>query len=384
MLATKHYDIIIIGAGCAGLSFIKALNQLSQSYRILILEQAESIQAIPPKTWSFWTQKPDQFKNILWHEWDTWFLSTQSKKNILHSKRHRYQSIHSEHYLSDCIENIKNNPLITLLFDQPVIDVTYPSKKRCRIQTPSNLWSCDWLIDTRPVTVKDDCELVQSFIGHYIESETPIFDDAQAGLMTRLSTNQGIIKFIYFLPKNKYTALIESTCIHPPHLKPNLERYIAEDIRHFCDNKPINITRSETGKLPMTAKHFKQPKHPRHILAGQAAGALRPSSGYGFKRILHWAKHAAFHFHKTHTIPRPKYHMGLQHQLDRIFLNTLTKHPQYAPLLFMRLANTLNGDEFAQFMMDATTLSIWYKIIKALPTKIMLTGLTKHHDIFTH
>ena len=69
----------------------------------------------------------------------------------------------------------------------------------------------------------------------------------------------------------------------------------------------------------MTAKHFKQPKHARHMLAGQAAGALRPSSGYGFKRILHWANHAAIHFHKTHTIPRPKYHMGLQHQLDRIF-----------------------------------------------------------------
>ena len=202
--------------------------------------------------------------------------------------------------------------------------------------------------------------------------------------MDRLTLVDGNIKFIYQLPKSEYECLIETTCLHPPHLKPNLDLYLKQDIERICGTNPIYITRSESGKLPMSSKRYQQPMHSRHVVAGQAAGALRPSSGYGFKRILHWANHAAANFNHKKIISHPHHHLGFQHKMDQIFLNTLSKNPQHAPLLFTTLANTLSGDEFAKFMMDEANILIWYKIIKALPTKIMLQGITRHHEIIAN
>ena len=50
MPVTDSFDIIVIGAGCAGLSFVEALNQLDQTKRILVLEQATSLSEIPKTT----------------------------------------------------------------------------------------------------------------------------------------------------------------------------------------------------------------------------------------------------------------------------------------------------------------------------------------------
>lgn len=374
------YDIVIIGAGCAGLSFAYALNKISQSRRILILEKADSMDEIPNKTWSYWTSNPGELEHLAWHDWQSWYLSSPSQKQLVSAHLYSYQSIHSDDYLNHCIQSLTNNKNITILFSQAVLNIQYPSNSQCTIKTSTMTASANWVIDTRPPVIENSDELVQSFKGRYIQTEKAIFNATQFGLMDQLTIDKNMIKFTYLLPKNKFECLIETTFIHRPQLKPDLEHHLNNDIQRICKENVTKIIRSESGKLPMTSKCFNQPKHARHIIAGQAAGALRPSSGYGFKRILLWANHAAKTYHSNHLIPCPQQRGGLQNIMDRIFLNTLKHYPKYGPQLFLTLAHALTGDEFSQFMMDQVTPSIWYKIIRALPTKIMLKGMTKRHE----
>lgn len=384
MLNTETYDIIVIGAGCAGLSFVSALNELSKSSRILILEQAPSIDKVPNRTWSYWTSKPDELKAYIWHEWQRWSLSTHSKEILSHSNELTYQSIKSDHYLPALLEKIKKNKNITVLFEKKIDKLIYASKTKIVTRTVSEQWFSQWVIDTRPPNEEANFELIQSFKGQYIRSSKPIFNPNVFGLMDNIVCKDNIIKFTYLLPNNHYECLIETTFLHQPDKLPDIEYHLKKDLQRFGSHHPFKVIQSEHGRLPMTAKRFRQPKHKRHIKAGQSAGGLRPSSGYGFKRIIAWAQLAAQTYHKHQLIPYPNHHAFFSHKMDQIFLNTLKHMPEQAPTIFTALAEGLNGDEFGYFMMDKANISIWRKVIQALPTKTMLKGLTKSYASANH
>lgn len=377
MPSINSFDIIVIGSGCTGLSFLEALNQLDQTKRILVLEQATSLSEIPKKTWSFWTQNPNHFQHILWHEWQSWYISTKNQSSLLNSQKLTYQSIHSEKYLNHCLNNLSTNPNVTFLFNQSITGVTYPTHTSCQVHSDTDCWDAHWVIDTRPPMMKRDFELIQSFRGAYIKTNTPLFNPTQFGLMDQIKTIQKTIQFTYLLPKNPYTCLIESTVLHQPNATIDLDGLLEHDLKRICDNHNFSIIREELGHLPMTSHTFKQPSHKRHIHAGQSAGALRPSSGYGFIRILKWAQYAAQAYHLKNYIPKPNYHRGIMYQMDKIFLNVLKQRPEVAPTLFLSLADKLSGDEFAMFMMDQPNINIWLKIMHALPTRTMMNGLLK-------
>ena len=377
MPVTDSFDIIVIGAGCAGLSFVAALNQLDQTKRILILEQATSLSEIPKKTWSFWTKNPTHLSPIVWHEWQSWSVTNCNQSEIVNSQTFTYQSIHSENYLDQCLNNISNNPNISIVFNQTISQVTYPNKTSCRVQSSTDSWNAQWVIDTRPPMMRDQFELIQSFYGAYVKTNTPLFNPTQFSLMDQIKTIQTNIQFTYLLPKDPYTCLIESTVLHAPKNFVDLKTLLKHDLKRICGNHTFSITREEQGHLPMTSHSFKQPSHKRHIYAGQNSGALRPSSGYGFIRIRNWAQCAAQSYHFKKNIPKPNYHRGIMHRMDKIFLNVLTQTPEVAPTLFLSLANKLSGDAFAMFMMDQPNLNIWFKIMHALPTRTMLKGLHK-------
>ena len=53
--------------------------------------------------------------------------------------------------------------------------------------------------------------------------------------------------------------------------------------------------------------------------------------------------------------------------MDRLFNRVLIKHPELAVDLFMQMANSLDGDQFARFMTGSASLAEWGKVILAMP-----------------
>ena len=53
--------------------------------------------------------------------------------------------------------------------------------------------------------------------------------------------------------------------------------------------------------------------------------------------------------------------------MDKIFLAVLDSRPELAPNLFVKLAKSLNGDEFALFLSGEASITTWVKVIAAMP-----------------
>ncbi|HEY1022191.1 MAG TPA: lycopene cyclase family protein, partial [Flavisolibacter sp.] len=89
----NHYDYIIAGAGCAGLSL--AMHMLHeeglQAKRMLLVDEAPKQHN--DRTWCFWEKEAGLFEPVVCKQWDTlWFHSTAFSK-ALSIAPYRYKMI---------------------------------------------------------------------------------------------------------------------------------------------------------------------------------------------------------------------------------------------------------------------------------------------------
>ena len=65
----QHYDYIITGAGCAGLSLLRRMMQHSffSDKKILLIDKAQKNNN--DRTWCFWEKQKDVFEDIVYHSW---------------------------------------------------------------------------------------------------------------------------------------------------------------------------------------------------------------------------------------------------------------------------------------------------------------------------
>ena len=124
-----------------------------------------------------------------------------------------------------------------------------------------------------------------------------------------------------------------------------------------------------------------QSPHPsaRVFRAGQAAGILRASSGYGFLRIQAWAESTAEELASGRRLSEKPFGSPLERKMDAIFLAAMTRSPHAAADWFARIADQLSGDEFGRFMSQSPSLHLWLKVISALPrapfVRALLAGM---------
>ena len=182
------YDIIVIGAGCAGLGLAHAISQLNTTIKILILEKAKSLDEVPKKTWSFWTDQPNLWKKHAWHSWSKWYLSDITNTITQESHSYQYVSVHSDQYLNNLANGIHHSNS-SIIFGQTVLSVDTSQLDCLGVQSNNDHWYSDWVIDTRPVTENKHFELIQSFHGRIITSETPCFNPDKASWIKGQSKN---------------------------------------------------------------------------------------------------------------------------------------------------------------------------------------------------
>ena len=112
----KHYNYIVSGAGCAGLSFLTRLLQTGQfnDKKILLIDRAPK--TTNDRTWCFWEKDPGYFEPIVYHSWDQlWFHA--SDHSALHDiKPYRYKMIRGEDFYKHCFSIILQYPNVTIQY----------------------------------------------------------------------------------------------------------------------------------------------------------------------------------------------------------------------------------------------------------------------------
>ena len=107
------YDVIIIGAGCSGLSL--AYRLLNTNKKVCVIEKFSKNKRVP-KTWSYWNVYDHPFKNLEINHLSELFVRNDSmvKINCANNTYNSIDSLDFDKYIFDKISDSEN---IDILFD---------------------------------------------------------------------------------------------------------------------------------------------------------------------------------------------------------------------------------------------------------------------------
>lgn len=377
MAENTHYDLVILGGGCAGLSLASKLSEYGKKApKVLIIEQRKNY--TNDKTWCFWDIDHPEYQSLANKAWSAFELIHHQRVHHFDCSQHRYLMLESQHFYEMAMTQIGSNPHIQLKLGQEVLLAPIKTEQGWQVKTQLSEFTATRVVDTRPPKKihHDDSVLWQSFVGYEIQTQADYFSPEKLVLMDFDPAFKNGLAFIYILPTTPKKALIEYTIFSENIIpKQQLITRLKKSIAQKIDSEPYEILRVEHGTLPMGYQLTKQNKDPTYLTGGLFAGGARPSSGYAFQRIQSWAKKCAQSIVNDHTLyPFPKENR-VQSFMDGLFLTVIKNNPIRAASLFGDLFNRCDLNTVIKFMSDKATLSDYFRIIKSLPPTPFIKAL---------
>ena len=91
----QHYDFIIAGGGCAGLSLAyQLIHSPLRDRSILIIDRDDKDQN--DRTWAFWTDRPTPFQPVVHREWHRLRFITEAGEHLIPTDPWRYVMIRGD------------------------------------------------------------------------------------------------------------------------------------------------------------------------------------------------------------------------------------------------------------------------------------------------
>jgi lycopene beta-cyclase len=280
----RQYDIIVLGAGCAGLSLVARLlaNPATAGLRILLVDRAPKRQN--DRTWCFWEKGAGFFEGIVAHQWAQLQFYSNAFSGPLQMGPYRYKMIRGIDFYNHCFSIVEQHPSVTVVYDE-VLRYSADAVQlgggtvRCNgAKVFSSLY--------RPAAQQPGrYYLLQHFKGWLVETPTDVFDTANATLMDFRVGQQHGPSFVYVMPLAPNRALVEYTLFTEKLLQP--EQYdaeLADYINRFLGIGTYSVGETEFGVIPMTSAPF-APMHNGVYHIGTAGGQTKASTGYTFQFI---------------------------------------------------------------------------------------------------
>ena len=380
-----EYNLIILGGGCAGLSVAMQLAALGPGCpRTLILESRTEY--TNDRTWCFWDDGSTKLRHLIRHRWQTMTVQSASRSVTVDCGLSPYQMIPADAFYGEALHAISSSARIDLVMRTCLLSEPYKLRENWQIETSEGIRSGTTVIDTRPLCEpkRGGALLWQSFYGHEIECDEPVFDPTRMDLMDFTDDDATRILFNYVLPLSPNRALVETTVFGPDPIDPeHLAHHLQIAIARLVHGATFTIVRSETGILPMGGAAAKIGPDATYVKAGLTAGGARPTTGYAFQRIQRWAEACARGMGEGklpigHAVDPP-----LLRAMDHLFLSVLRARPEAASSLFVSLFEKTNPASMIRFLSDCGTLTDYASIISALPIvpfleeipRALLTGI---------
>lgn len=383
-MPTPDCDLLIIGAGCAGLSLAREIARQcggQNTRRVILLEPRENYSN--DRTWCFWQRHTEIDRALVSKSWNAWQFDTKGNTVVQQSSTDwAYHCVPAGTFYKQAQEDIEQTPSMSLLLGQTALSVN-PKDTHIEIETRGGCITASQVVDTRAPSAQlaSEAPLKQVFYGLELRLTEPQKNTQTARLMSNMSTDAAGFKFEYLLPLAPDRALIEITRFSPASLpSASLKDEVFEAAQTYFPNKIAEVVRHEQGVIPMGLSLAPATGDARWVRAGTSAGAVRASSGYAFQRIQHWACQEAASLLKNQPISGQKPVAGALGWMDRIFLETLTRQPELAPSLFMALAQRVPSDRLVRFLTEQPQTLDFAAIVAALPVKPMLKSLKLRHS----
>jgi lycopene beta-cyclase len=374
-------ELLIVGGGCAGLSLAMQLAKRQQrAPRTLILEQRAHYGN--DRTWCFWGDDTTPFATLATHQWRTVSVRNGGRVAQLDCSQTPYRMLSSEQFYTAAVAALTDAPQLQLQMATRLLSDAHCRGGHWHVETSAGPLTASMVVDTRPlVPAANRALLWQSFYGHEIECEQPVFDPDCAVLMDFSSASPERVAFRYVLPTSRTRALVEFTVfaaqpIAAAALAADLDAAIAQRVR----GATFTRRRSEHGVLPMGLSASPAVAAPpeqaaSYVRAGLFAGAARPATGYAFQRIQRWAADCAARLADAGAAVGHPPDPCFSAWMDRLFLSVIERQPQLAPQLFADMFGRVESQRIIRFLSDRGRLADHAAVALALPFKPFLQQL---------
>jgi len=374
-------ELLIVGGGCAGLSLAMQLaKRQQQAPRTLILEQRAHYDN--DRTWCFWGDDTTPLATLAAHQWRTVSVRNGGRVAQLDCAQTPYRMLSSAQFYAAAVAALTAAPKLQLQMATSLLSEPHCRGGHWHVETSAGPLTASRVVDTRPlVPATGGALLWQSFHGHEIECEQPVFDPDCAVLMDFSNASPERVAFSYVLPTSRTRALVEFTVfaaqpLAAAALAADLDAAITQRVRGAAFTR----LRSEYGVLPMGLSASPTLAAPpeqaaSYVRAGLFAGAARPATGYAFQRIQRWAADCATRLVDGGAAvghpPDPRFSAWM----DRLFLSVIERQPQLAPQIFADMFGRVEGQRIIRFLSDRGRLSDHAAVVLALPFKPFLQQL---------
>ncbi|UHG90252.1 lycopene cyclase family protein [Spirosoma oryzicola] len=364
----KKYDFIIAGGGMAGLSLAYYLTQSSLRDRsILIIDR--DVKNQNDRTWCFWEKGQGPFESIVFRKWETVSFHGTTYSGPIDMVDYHYKMLRGIDFYAfieaelakyptverkiATINRIKDTPQggFVIADDEPYIaDYVFDSTFALKLDQPENH------------------NLLQHFKGWVITTEKACFDPNYPEIMDFRVEQHGDCRFLYVLPFNEKTALVEFTLFNDKLLsQEEYEADLRQYIDRYLDTGAYRISETEYGVIPMSDETTTENPSDHIIRIGTSGGYTKASTGYTFQRTQRYLQDIVHSLHQTGKPHRKRsWFKGRFKLYDSIFLNVLQKHRHPADDIFTKIY-TKNSPRVFTFLDEDTRLMDEIRLFTTMP-----------------
>jgi len=374
----KHFDIIICGGGAAGLLLAHGLiqNNAFDHLSIALIEKEQKNQN--DRTWCFWEEGKGKWDHLVSSRWDNAIFQSKQYNANFSLAPYQYkmiEGINFYNHLYPLLEKAANLELI-----QAEITEVNAYEKHTEVTTLKSTYTGDKVFSSIPKEEYKQQEkfpvLQQHFIGWFVKTEAPIFDQDTMVFMDFDLDQKNNTRFMYVLPFSPTEALVEYTLFSKDLLKD--EEYEAEITQYLNQRKAgkVSVTATEKGSIPMTAYNFDQHNSAHLMHIGTAGGWTKASTGFTFQKSQEKIN-ALIEFLKKEKALDQFPQRNKFNFYDMLFLDVLAKYNGEGSELFSRMFQRNTPQRIFQFLDEKTSYRQEVLLMSSFPIGRFVKALFK-------
>ena len=375
----NYYDYIIVGGGASGLMMAYRMSKDSffDSKTILILDKEKKTSN--DRTWCYWDDNNDEWKDIINASWNTIIFKSDSYKAKQNITPYQYKMIQSKYFYLKIWNHLEHKTNIT--FQSENVTGIQQLNGEAEVITSTKVFKTKVLINS--ILFDEEYKqqakypvLQQHFVGFFIKTKGNCFDDRAATFMDFTVAQKGNTRFMYILPYSKNEALFEYTLFSEDLLKYNEYKL---EIEKYLESKNIinyEIVDKEQGSIPMTCYKFWKQNSENIIHIGTAGGWSKASTGFTFKNTTKKTAKLTNHLKQNRSLE--SFHKINKFWFyDLLLLDILYEKNHLGAELFSDLFKRTSAKKILKFLDEETSFYEDLQVILRMPPKNFIRAVFK-------
>ena len=360
----KDYDVVIVGAGCSGLSL--AYRLVNSKYNVCLIENKSNSNRIR-KTWSYWDTYEHPFKHLDKYRNEKLAIHNDSATTMLNCSEYNYSTIDSFDFDEYVLTKITESSNIEIMFDTQIKEIT-ESDKNYDIFLDKKAIKAKHIFDSRPN--EQIIEMKQIFKGLFVKFDKPIAD-----FTTQLMdfTEKKEFHFFYCLPMGDDTYLFESTYYTTSDKDKNS---MIDEIHSYIKKRYPNkysIVREEYGEIPLTTNVKLNKKNSNYLNIGIPSGSTRASTGYTFLNIQKQTDEYIKKLNGERYTEYPKtFKSNVLRKMDNVLLQIIKYQPIVSKNILYRMFERNDSKRVIRFLSEKPSLLDILIIVWNMPKLIFI------------